>query len=121
MWLYGGGELLSQLLDWDLVDTVEPAIIPIVLGDGVPMLAKNGVHRRLNFIRQQTYPSGMVLLEYEVQKGEEPADGDVRVTENEVDMRKRSSIFAQKRTVMRKSFAFFADIVWTPNTHLLVL
>lgn len=69
VWLYGGGELLSQLLDWDLVDTVEPAIIPILLGDGVPMLAKNRGHRRLNFIRQQTYPSGMVLLEYEVQKG----------------------------------------------------
>ena len=35
IWLYGGGNLFSQLLAWNLVDTVEPAIIPILLGGGV--------------------------------------------------------------------------------------
>src|SRR5690554_4791134 len=68
IWLYGGGELLSQLLDWDLVDTVEPAIIPILLGGGVPLLASRGVRRGLTFVGQRAYPNGMVLLEYEVQK-----------------------------------------------------
>jgi dihydrofolate reductase len=71
IWLYGGGELLSQLLTWNLVDTVEPAIIPILLGGGVPLLASHGVRRRLTFIGQRAYPSGMVLLEYEVQKSED--------------------------------------------------
>jgi dihydrofolate reductase len=71
IWLYGGGELLSRLLAWNLVDTVEPAIIPILLGGGIPLLASHGVRRRLTLIRQQTYPSGMVLLEYAVlQPGE---------------------------------------------------
>ncbi|MGF7050633.1 dihydrofolate reductase [Paenibacillus sp. DS2015] len=73
IWLYGGGDLLSQLLAWNLVDTVEPAIIPILLGSGVPLLASHGVRRRLAFIRHRVYPSGMVLLEYEVQKS---ADGN---------------------------------------------
>lgn len=68
IWLYGGGDLFSQLLAWNLVDTVEPAIIPILLGGGVPLLASHGVRRRLTFIGQRAYPSGMVLLEYEVQK-----------------------------------------------------
>lgn len=68
IWLYGGGSLLSQLLAWNLVDTVEPAIIPILLGGGVPLLASNGIRRSLTFIGQRAYPSGMVLLEYEVQK-----------------------------------------------------
>jgi dihydrofolate reductase len=67
IWLYGGGDLLSHLLSWNLVDTIEPAIIPILLGGGVPLLASHGVRRRLSLIGQRTYPSGMVLLEYEVQ------------------------------------------------------
>lgn len=68
IWLYGGGALLSQLLERDIVDTIEPAIIPILLGGGVPFLAVPSVRRRLKLTAQRVYPSGMVLLEYEVEK-----------------------------------------------------
>jgi dihydrofolate reductase len=68
IWLYGGGELFSQLLAWGIVDTVEPAIIPILLGDGVRFLPSPAVRRRLTLVRHQAYPSGMLLLEYEVQR-----------------------------------------------------
>lgn len=68
IWLYGGGELLAQLLEWDLVDTVEPAIIPILLGGGVPLIAAKGIKRRLTLVNQHSYPSGMMLLEYEVER-----------------------------------------------------
>lgn len=67
IWLYGGGELFSQVLAWNLVDTVEPAIIPILLGGGVPFLPSPAVRRRLTLVRHWAYPSGMVHLEYEVQ------------------------------------------------------
>src|SRR5262245_34020216 len=36
VWLFGGGVLFRSLLDAGLVDTVEPAVIPVVLGGGVP-------------------------------------------------------------------------------------
>jgi dihydrofolate reductase len=68
IWLYGGGELFSQLLAWDLVDTVEPAVVPILLGGGVPLLPSPAVRRRLTLLRHRAYPGGMVLLEYEVRK-----------------------------------------------------
>jgi dihydrofolate reductase len=68
IWLYGGGGLFSHLLERDLVDTVEPAIIPILLGDGVPFLPSPAVRRRLTLVRHQVYPGGTVLLEYEVRK-----------------------------------------------------
>jgi dihydrofolate reductase len=68
IWLYGGGVLFSQLLAWDLVDTVEPAFIPILLGGGIPFLPSPAVRRRLTLVRQHTYPSGMVLLKYDIQK-----------------------------------------------------
>jgi dihydrofolate reductase len=64
IWLYGGGELFAQLLAWDLVDTVEPAIIPILLGGGVPLLPSPAVRRRLRLVGNRSYPSGMVLLKY---------------------------------------------------------
>jgi dihydrofolate reductase len=66
IWLYGGGELFGQLLEWGLVDTVEPAILPILLGGGIPFLPSPAVRRRLRLTRHQAYPGGMVMLEYEV-------------------------------------------------------
>jgi dihydrofolate reductase len=66
IWLYGGGELFAQLLAWDLVDTVEPAVIPIILGSGIRLVPSPAVRRRLALVGQRAYPSGMVLLEYEV-------------------------------------------------------
>lgn len=66
IWLYGGGQLFAQLLAWDLVDTVEPAIIPILLGGGLPFLPPPAAQRQLTLEKHRTYPSGMVLLEYAV-------------------------------------------------------
>lgn len=71
IWLYGGGELFSQLLTWNLVDTVEPAIIPILLGGGVQLLPPLGVRRNLALVGHRAYPGGMILLEYEVQQAAE--------------------------------------------------
>lgn len=66
IWLYGGGSLFAELLAWDLVDRVEPAIIPVLLGDGVPFLPSPSVRRRLELVGSRAYPQGMMLLEYEV-------------------------------------------------------
>ncbi|MEX2530905.1 MAG: dihydrofolate reductase family protein [Gemmatimonadota bacterium] len=69
IWLYGGGELFSRVLEWDLVDTVELAMIPVLLGGGIPFLPPPAARRSLELTGTRSYPSGMVLLEYEVQKG----------------------------------------------------
>ncbi len=69
IWLFGGGELFRSLLERDLVDTVEPAIIPVLLGDGSRFLPAPAIRRRLRLTGQRTYPSGIVLLEYEVRRG----------------------------------------------------
>jgi dihydrofolate reductase len=70
IWLYGGGKLFAQLLVWNLVDTVEPAVIPILLASGVRFLPSPAVRRQLKLVRHKPYPSGMVLLEYEVRGAE---------------------------------------------------
>lgn len=67
IWLYGGGELFRSLLELGRVDTVEPAIIPVVLGGGRPFLPAPAVRRRLSLTGQRVYEtSGIVLLQYDV-------------------------------------------------------
>ncbi len=68
IWLYGGGNLFSQLLAWNLVDTVETAVIPILLGGGVKLFSPCGIRQQLTLVRHRAYPSGMLLIEYEVQQ-----------------------------------------------------
>src|SRR5918998_5955935 len=47
IWLFGGGELFRTLLEAGLVDTVEVAVIPVLLGGGVPLLPSPAGQTRL--------------------------------------------------------------------------
>src|SRR5437868_726421 len=38
--LFGGGELLTSFLDLNLVDEISMAVIPIILGEGIPLARK---------------------------------------------------------------------------------
>ena len=65
--LYGGGELFRSLLAARLVDHIEVAVIPVLLGDGIPLLPSPAPHTRLVLRNQRVYKkSGTVLLEYEI-------------------------------------------------------
>ncbi len=69
IWLFGGGELFRTLLEAGLVDTVEPAVVPVLLGDGIPMLPSPASRITLALSRHRLYPkSGIVLLEYTVSR-----------------------------------------------------
>ena len=64
IWLFGGGALFRSLLDAGLVDTVEPAVIPVLLGDGIPLLPP-GTSTKLTLVDQKILPrSGIVVLAY---------------------------------------------------------
>lgn len=67
IWLFGGGELFRSLLGLGLVDAVEVAIIPVVLGGGLPMLPSPGTMRELKLVKHRVYEkTGTVLLHYDV-------------------------------------------------------
>ena len=69
IWLFGGGELFRSLLAIDQVDTVEIAVIPVVIGGGIPMLPAPAVMRSLKLSSHHVYPkSGIVMLTYDVVK-----------------------------------------------------
>ena len=68
IWLFGGGELFRSLLDANLVDTVEVAVMPLLLSQGIPLLPAGARSSPLRLSDSKTLPSGIVLLTYELQK-----------------------------------------------------
>ena len=66
IWLFGGGALFRTLLDAGLVDRVELAVSPILLGCGVPVIPA-GRRWPLRLDDCKTLPSGMLLLTYSPQ------------------------------------------------------
>lgn len=67
IWLFGGGVLFRSMLEAGLVDRVELAIIPVLLGSGIPVLPGLDGTQRLKLDEVTRYPkSGTMLLGYEV-------------------------------------------------------
>ena len=66
IWLFGGGQLFAALLAGRQVDAVEVAVVPVLLGGGIPLLASGVDQTALTLTRSHVYPSGMVMLYYSV-------------------------------------------------------
>ena len=67
IWLFGGGSLFRSLLELGLVDAVGVAIIPVLLGGGVPLLPETPERAGLRLVEHQVYDkTGTVTLEYAV-------------------------------------------------------
>ena len=64
IWLFGGGSLLRSLLDVGLVDTIEIAVIPVLLGGGIPLLPSPAKRTQLKLTSHKIYRTGIVSLEY---------------------------------------------------------
>lgn len=68
VWLFGGGSLFRSLAQRRLVDTVEVAVIPVLLGDGIPVLPPPSTRITLALTGHTVYAkTGTVMLEYVVQ------------------------------------------------------
>jgi len=99
IWLFGGGALFRSLLDARLVDTVEVALIPVLLGHGVPLLPP-GASTKLELVDQKTLPaSGIVALSYRVRGRRTPGARIRYVKARQSTTRARTTA----RAVSRKS------------------
>ena len=69
LWLWGGGELFRQLAEAGLVDGVDVAIIPVMLGGGVQLMPTPGPTLKLRLRSHRLYPkTGTMFLEYDVER-----------------------------------------------------
>lgn len=71
IWLFGGGDLFRSLLALGLVDSVEVAVMPVLLGSGRPLLSSpEGSMQQtgLKLVKHRLYPAtGTLSLEYSVE------------------------------------------------------
>jgi dihydrofolate reductase len=69
LWLWGGGELFRQLAAEGLVDGVDVAIIPVLLGGGVKLLPAPGPRLTLELKNHRVYAkTGTLFMEYDVRR-----------------------------------------------------
>lgn len=66
IWLYGGAELTSCLINLGLVDEIGMAVHPILLGRGKPLFNNIKERIQLQLTDTKTYSTGLVYLTYEV-------------------------------------------------------
>ena len=64
--VFGGGRLVSQLLELGLIDELGVSIIPVVLGSGVPFFDAMTTSTKLQLLECRPFPSGIVALNYRV-------------------------------------------------------
>jgi len=67
IWLFGGGDLFRSLLAEGVVDGVDVAVVPVLLGEGIPFLPAPGPRASLVLETHRIYErTGTVRLEYTV-------------------------------------------------------
>jgi dihydrofolate reductase len=66
VWLFGGSELFHAFLDSGYVDSVEVSVMPVLLGEGIPLQRPPYNPSRLKLVSSKIYGSGIVALGYEV-------------------------------------------------------
>ena len=64
--LVGGADLIKEFLKNNLIDEFIITIIPIVLGEGIPLFAKDCGEHKLKLLNIKSYDSGVVQLHYQL-------------------------------------------------------
>jgi len=68
IWMMGGGEIIASFLDAGEIDEFSIHVIPIFIGEGIPLVQPKHRSIRLKLIATKAYPDGVVHLNYSVQK-----------------------------------------------------
>ena len=65
IWLVGGGELVSMLLNSDLIDNMLITYIPTILGDGIPLFPKMSKGSNWKLANSQPHNNSVLCIEYQ--------------------------------------------------------
>ncbi|HWC18571.1 MAG TPA: dihydrofolate reductase family protein [Terriglobales bacterium] len=68
IWMMGGGGLIASFLDAGEIDEFDIHVIPVFIGEGIPLVAPRHRDVPLHLLAAQAYRDGSVRLRYEVPK-----------------------------------------------------
>ncbi len=66
IWMMGGSEIIASFLDEDAIDEFIVSIVPVFIGEGVPLIAARHREVPLRLLSSQKFPDGVVQLHYRV-------------------------------------------------------
>ena len=66
IWLMGGGELIASFLDEQAIDEFVISVVPVFIGDGIPLIARRHRHTRMDLQSVERFDDGLVQLHYRV-------------------------------------------------------
>jgi dihydrofolate reductase len=64
----GGGELIASFLDEGAIDEFVITVVPVFIGDGIPLIARRHRHAPLELQSVERFENGVVQLHYRVSK-----------------------------------------------------
>ena len=67
IWLMGGGELIASFLDEGAVDEFVISVVPVFIGDGIPLIARHPRLTQLDLHSVERFDDGLVQLHYRIQ------------------------------------------------------
>ena len=65
IWLYGGAEITTTLLNLDLIDEFRLAVHPVIIGSGKPLFQNIRDRHKLKLTDVEGYKSGVILVKYQ--------------------------------------------------------
>ncbi|WP_321480384.1 dihydrofolate reductase family protein [uncultured Bacteroides sp.] len=68
IWLVGGGEIISMLLNHELIDEMIITTIPIILGDGIALFSKVTKESQWEVFNYHKYENGVMLNHYKIKR-----------------------------------------------------
>jgi dihydrofolate reductase len=69
IWLMGGGELIASFLDENAIDEFVVSVVPVFIGDGIPLIARRHRHTPLELRSVERFEDGVVQLHYRILSG----------------------------------------------------
>ena len=69
IWLMGGGELIASFLDAGQIDELIVFLMPVLIGDGVPLIGPRTGDIPLALRSSHAFDDGVVRLDYRVEGG----------------------------------------------------
>lgn len=68
IWMMGGAGIIASFLDADAIDEFSIHVIPVMIGEGIPLVAPRHRNIPLELISSRSFPDGVVHLNYSVRR-----------------------------------------------------
>jgi dihydrofolate reductase len=72
IWLMGGGEIIASFLDAQAIDEFVISVVPVLIGEGIPLIARRHRQVALELRSVKRFDDGLVQLHYLVETGSQP-------------------------------------------------